>query len=156
MTEQEKSTISLTPLMLVNRISKRFRDLMRRTGERAGIPARYRDLLRHLAHKDGRTQHELADLAGLTPPTVSVTLRDMEQEGYVVRRPHETDQRITLVYLTDQGRATNEKMHAFADGYDKQIMHGITREDYETAHRVLIQMRENLNKIKEGDGIQCD
>lgn len=151
MKEQEKNSFQPTPLMIVNRVSKCFRDLMRRTGERVGIPERYRDLLRYLAHKDGRTQQELATLVGLTPPTVSVTLRAMEQDGYILRSTHEKDQRITLVFLTDQGRATNEKMRGFADGYDKQIMEGISAEDYEIARKVLLQMRENLDQLRKNE-----
>ena len=151
MEKQEKTSFQPTPLMIVHRVSKGFRDLMRRTGERVGIPERYRDLLRHLAHKDGRTQQELASLVELAPPTVSVTLRAMEQDGYIVRTTHEMDQRITLVYLTEQGRETNETMRGFADGYDKQIMDGISEEDYATTRRVLLQMRENLDKLRKNE-----
>ena len=152
METKQKAAFTPTPVMLTNRISKEFRDLMRRTGERAGIPDRYRELLRYLAHTDGRTQHELATLVGLTPPTVSVTLRAMEQEGYVTRSTHQSDQRITLVYLTEKGRETNKKMRSFADHYDAQIMEGISEEERRTVTEVLSRMRENLKLLRKGEG----
>ena len=143
----------ITPIILTNRISKGFRDLMRRTGERTGLPDRYRELLLHLVIQDGRTQHELATLVGLTPPTISVTLRSMEAEGYITRQSHATDQRITLVYLTDLGRATNERMREFATHYDDEIMCGISDEERKITLYVLNRMRENLEKVRKEEGI---
>ena len=148
MKAQEKAPFTPTPVMLANRISKGFRDLMRRRGERSGIPDRYRELLLHLAHKDGRPQQELALLVGLTPPTVSVTLRAMEQEGYITRAADRKDQRVTLVFLTERGKETNACMRNYADGYDERIMQGITEEERKICTQVLLRMRENLQAIR--------
>ena len=69
-----------TPMMLINEISKLFGQRMRRASEQAGIPDGYRWILFHLGHRKSATQLELSKLTHTTPPTVSITLRNMEAE----------------------------------------------------------------------------
>lgn len=38
------------------------------------------------------------------PPSMTRTVNGLVEEGYAVRRPHETDGRVVVVTLTDQGR----------------------------------------------------
>lgn len=54
-----------------------------------------------------RGEQTAADLARherVQPPTMTRTIKWMADEGYVVKRPHETDGRQLLVSLTDKGR----------------------------------------------------
>jgi DNA-binding MarR family transcriptional regulator len=58
-----------------------------------------------LLHGD-LTIGELAALERVQPPTMTRKITFLEEGGYVVRRPHESDGRVVVVSLTDQGRAT--------------------------------------------------
>ena len=49
---------------------------------------------------------ELAARERVQPPSMTRTINCLEEGGYVVRRPHETDGRQILVALTDLGRET--------------------------------------------------
>jgi DNA-binding MarR family transcriptional regulator len=49
---------------------------------------------------------ELAAHERVRPPSMTRTVNCLEADGYVTRRPHETDRRQVLVSLTDSGRAT--------------------------------------------------
>lgn len=49
---------------------------------------------------------ELAQRERVQPPSMTRTVNHLEESGYVVRRPHETDRRQVLVALTESGRAT--------------------------------------------------
>lgn len=49
---------------------------------------------------------ELAAHERVQPPSMTRTVSCLEDGGYVVRRPHETDRRQVVVTLTDSGRAT--------------------------------------------------
>jgi DNA-binding MarR family transcriptional regulator len=49
---------------------------------------------------------ELAAQERVQPPSMSRTVNGLEEAGYVVRRPHETDGRQVLVGLSDKGRET--------------------------------------------------
>ena len=100
-----------TPLMLCNEVSKMFRNTMRENTEDQRVQGSYREILFHLAYEDGRSQLELANLTHLKPPTVSVALAKLEDEGYVAREADPMDARRTRVYLTDKGKAIDEKAH---------------------------------------------
>jgi DNA-binding MarR family transcriptional regulator len=50
------------------------------------------------------TVGELAARERVQPPTMTRKVNLLEEGGYVVRRPHETDGRVVVVGLTDRGR----------------------------------------------------
>jgi len=68
--------------------------------------------LQALAHRDGIGQSELAEMLHVSRPTVTTMLQRMESGGVIERRPDPVDSRITRVYLTDEGRALADRMHA--------------------------------------------
>ena len=62
-----------------------------------------------LLHRHGDlTVGELATLEMVQPPSMTRTVKCLEEGGYVARRPHETDGRQVVVSLTETGRATLE------------------------------------------------
>ncbi|GIF12839.1 MarR family winged helix-turn-helix transcriptional regulator [Actinoplanes teichomyceticus] len=54
------------------------------------------------------TATQLAQWTGLSPTTLSATLRRCQARGELVRTPNEADRRSTLIELTEQGRAVYE------------------------------------------------
>ncbi|RYB93375.1 MarR family transcriptional regulator [Nocardioides oleivorans] len=52
-----------------------------------------------------QTVGDLARAERVQPPSMTRTVNCLEQDGFVVRRPHETDGRQVVVSLTDAGRA---------------------------------------------------
>jgi DNA-binding MarR family transcriptional regulator len=70
----------------------------------AGIMAQStaRLVMSHLALNGAMGQLDLVHLTRLKPPTVSVLLRRMEEEGYVTRIQDEQDRRAVRVALTER------------------------------------------------------
>ncbi|UJF34457.1 MarR family winged helix-turn-helix transcriptional regulator [Paenibacillus hexagrammi] len=59
-------------------------------------------------------QTQLAELMGVKPSAITVMIDRLVQSGYVVRKHHETDRRVVLVELTEDGRhvlQTAEQTH---------------------------------------------
>ena len=52
------------------------------------------------------TVGELAAFERVQPPTMTRKISFLEDGGYVTRRPHESDGRVVVVALTEQGRTT--------------------------------------------------
>jgi DNA-binding MarR family transcriptional regulator len=52
------------------------------------------------------TVGELARAEHVQPPSMTRTVSTLEDDGYVARRPHETDGRVVVVELTERGRET--------------------------------------------------
>ncbi len=62
-------------------------------------------ILLELDAKGPRSQAQLAISSGCEPPTITGSVRKLESAGLVVRRPSSTDGRVTIVELSDRGRA---------------------------------------------------
>lgn len=61
-------------------------------------------LLLELDARGPRTQGQLAAASGCEPPTITGSVRKLEEAGLVVRTPSSTDGRVTIVDLSDRGR----------------------------------------------------
>lgn len=65
-------------------------------------------LLMRLWQHDGQSQKDLTRCLGIDQSTVARTVQRMESGGLVSRLASVTDGRVSLVYLTDRGRALRE------------------------------------------------
>ena len=133
------------PPMLINEISRLFQEWMHRTRvEPLQGQHSCRMLLRSLGHMEGCTQLDLVKETHLKPPTVSVTLKKLEENGFVERKTDEHDLRAIRVFLTDKGRKLNESTIARCKMADDIFMSDISEEEVEILLRVLTKMRNNM------------
>ena len=141
----ERKELSNNPVKLCHEISHLSRAKARETVI-DGVMSQHgaRLVLSWLAINDGITQREVVDATHLQPPTVSVILRKMEEEGIVERRQNSTDKRQTNVYLTEYGKSVDRERIAKIKETDELAFSGLTEEEYEALMRLLGKMRENL------------
>ncbi len=135
--------------LLIHETSKLFHDSMRTEFEKCGIREGYRNIIFHLAHRmrDGTpppTQLELVKLTHLKPPTVSVTLQNMEADGLVMRKADSGDMRQMRVYLTEKGVAVDDTMRSRIDALEHKMIENLTDTEKEEVRRLLIKMRGNI------------
>lgn len=69
-----------------------------------GIHPGHKLLLFELESAGPRTQAQLATACGYEPPSITLSVRQLERDGLVVRRPSTEDRRATVVALTAKGR----------------------------------------------------
>ena len=141
----ERKEISNNPVKLCHDISHLSRAKARETVI-DGVMSQHgaRMVLSWLAVNDGITQREVVDATHLQPPTVSVILRKMEEEGIVERRQNPDDKRQTKVYLTEYGKSVDRERIERIKETDALAFEGISEEEYETLMRLLGKMRQNL------------
>ncbi len=77
-----------------------------------GIHPGHKLILLELETAGPSTQAQLAAASGYEPPTITLSVRQLEEAGLVVRRPSSTDRRATVVALSEQGRALLPKLKA--------------------------------------------
>lgn len=135
--------------MVLNEVSRMFmRIVKQRNGEEDKRPTREqlsaRLMLMHLSRHDGATQSELARVTRMKAPTISVALRNMENEGLVKRVSDGDDQRVTHVYITEKGRKVDEENLTRLKQVDAIMMKGISDDEAEAMLATLYKMRENL------------
>ncbi len=145
MNKNEKSCrFEPTPGMLISEISKLFHDQMNQNSEELGFKNGYRQILRHLARKDGVTQIDLVRATHLKAPTISVTLKKMEEEELVRREVDKKDQRQTHVYMTEKGRTMERAFFGKIIETENVLLRDISAEEKESLCTILKKMRVNL------------
>ena len=136
---------SETPPMILNDVSRLFFAKVR-SKEPEGVLSQHsaRAILRLLVHSDGMHQGDLARATHLSAPTVSATLRRMEEEGLIERRGCEKDARAMSVHLTKIGQARHREMLDMLHSVEAVLMQGFDDEEQKTLATLLGRMRENI------------
>ena len=110
-------------------------------------------LLRVLWREHGLTQKALSDRLGIHPSTTLDTLRVMEREGIVERRPDAEDGRALRVFLTRKGRELQPVLFPCAEHLDDLAVGGLTEKEIILLRRLLTKVLFNLERA--GDKPAC-
>jgi MarR family transcriptional regulator for hemolysin len=73
-------------------------------------------------HKESMSQTKLASCVGVEDPTMVSTIDRLVKAGYVVRTPSETDRRVKLVSLTEQGQEIYSTVKQEADAVRRELL----------------------------------
>lgn len=139
----ERENAPLSPRLCME-ISRLLRARMQ--SEETGIMSQStaRIVMAHLAANGSMVQLDIVHATRLKPPTVSVLLRRMEEEGYVTRVTDENDRRAVRVALTQKGIDFDREHLARLWTNDHQAVAGFTPEECATLEALLTRMRDNL------------
>jgi DNA-binding MarR family transcriptional regulator len=102
-------------------------------------------ILMRLYCQEGVPQSQLVEALGVEPPTVTRMLQRMEAAGLVERRPDPADARVSLVYLTEQGRQTELPVLRSWEQLEARFVAGLTDTEKALLRRLLMQVLNNLN-----------
>jgi DNA-binding MarR family transcriptional regulator len=100
--------------------------------------------LRILWEKDGLTQRELSEQAGLMEPTTFSAIQAMQRLGYVTRRQQGDNRKNIYVFLTPKGRALKAKLVPLAEDVNRVAAPDVSASDIATTRRALLAVIENL------------
>lgn len=100
--------------------------------------------LRILWEKDGLTQRELSEQAGVMEPTTFSALNAMEKLGYVVRRQLPGNRRKVYVHLTPKGRLLKAKLVPLAEDVNNVAVGDVPAEHIAITRQTLLTILENL------------
>ena len=102
-------------------------------------------LLALLSLEDGVTQNELAHRAASDPNTIRAMLVLMEDNGLVIRKPHENDRRAHKVILT----ATGRRLYAKLDKVLKPLQDALLSPfDKQEANRLVDYLRRIADAMR--------
>lgn len=94
--------------------------------------------------EEGLTHSDLADRLHVHPATVTNALKRMERAGFLERRPDPEDQRVSRVYLTEEGREIRGSVERVWTQLEEETIEGFSGEERETLERLLERVYENL------------
>jgi len=114
-------------------------------------------ILMELGKHGQLSQRDLAEKVHVTPATISGTLKRLERGGVIVRTGAEDDARVSLVSLSESGKALMEEAKSVFREADRMLIAGFTEDECRQAlgyfGRMLENVQKGLNKDnqKEGD-----
>ena len=119
-----------------------------------GIHPGHKLVLLELATAGPRTQAQLAAASGYEPPTITLSVRQLEAAGLVVRSSSLTDGRATIVELSDQGRALLPRLKAAWRQVAGQTVAGLTSTSIDQLTSVLDDLAASLaSTVAPGGGL---
>lgn len=136
--------IKKEPISLILELNRIFDGFLKVEMRKNGMKSSYRHLLCPLAIKDGVTQLDLVKASHLKAPTVSTTLRNMEEDGLVSRETDKDDARATRVYITDKGKAIDKKMRESVESITKTFLKGVPESERKTVSEILMKVYNNV------------
>jgi DNA-binding MarR family transcriptional regulator len=93
---------------------------------------------------EGITVSELATLARVRKQTMAQAVEQLEQMGYVERRPNPSDRRSQLVLLTRRGAAVKPVTHATASRVEEHWAELTSPEELEALRASLLRLLTKL------------
>ena len=108
------------------------------------MPFGHWTFLRILWERDGLTQRELSDEAGVMEPSTFAALKAMEKRGYIARRQTPGNRKNVYVHLTAKGRALEKKLVPLAKQVNALAVRGVPRAQVDAARATLLAVISNL------------
>jgi MarR family transcriptional regulator, organic hydroperoxide resistance regulator len=109
-----------------------------------GVSFGHWTFLRILWIRDGLTQKELSDLAGVMEPTTFSAVKAMEQMDLIERRQLEGNRKNMHVFLTPTGQALEKQLVPLAEEVNQISVQGIPDKTVAVVRNALLSIIENL------------
>jgi DNA-binding MarR family transcriptional regulator len=86
----------------------------------------------------------LADALLIQRPNLTTLINKLERNGYVCRKPSRDDKRSVVLYVTDKGSRTVDKMLEQMQAHDRQITAGLTGPERKALLALLEKLQDSL------------
>ena len=133
-----------SPGLVFSRLVRLFHYRMNRSLSAEGMYRGQPPILMLLYCKDGITQREMGELLGLSPATITVTLKRMEKAGLVTRAMDSQDQRMMRVHLSEQGRRMCALGKEHMESVMGEMLHGFNKRERDRLFSFLVRIEDNL------------
>ncbi|MGR3758604.1 MarR family winged helix-turn-helix transcriptional regulator [Roseobacteraceae bacterium NS-SX3] len=134
---------------LANHMARLFAAALQERIQPLGLaPAQFMVLL-ELWEQDGRTQSDLVGALSVEQATMANTLKRMERDGLIQRRPAPGDRRARLICLTGHARTLREQAMAAARGVNAAALAGLSEDE---RAQFLALMRRTIANLQRSRG----
>ncbi len=106
-------------------------------------------LLMLIANNCNFSQRELAKKLGTSPASVGVSLKKLENKGYILRKVDDNDSRANIIELTQKGDEFIENTHELFQKLDKETFDGFSDEELDLFENFMDRLHQNLSNMLE-------
>lgn len=93
------------------------------------------------------SQKEIAKILKISPAAVAVSLKKLENGGYIKREPSEEDGRFNKTVITEAGLEVLERGKKVFSEVDKQSLDGFSPEEKKTLDSYIMRISDNLSEL---------
>lgn len=120
--------------------------------ERIGLYRGQAILLIVLSEQDGLTHSEIAEKLEVSPAAATKVIKRMEALNYVQRQADPADERVSRVFLKDDGRAMIRQIKQVFEQLDQVLVAHLSSKEHETLIPLLVKVYTALLEEQTGEG----
>lgn len=128
-------------------INRLHRMVMERQLNKTGVYRSQHQLLMHIADNPNTSQKDLAAMHHVSTATVAVSLKKLENGGYIRRVVDQDDNRYNQICITEKGRAVVDGSILFFQKLEAQMYEGFEPEELVVLQDFLDRIYHNLNGL---------
>ena len=103
-------------------------------------------LVRLIKDGDGISQKEIRKDIPISKSTLSKTIKNLEEKGYLKKKKSTEDRRATLIYLTEEGREIENIVKKIDRKAEEKMLKGLSKAKKKNLARTLKKLLDNLKK----------
>ncbi len=96
-----------------------------------------------MGEEQGHSQKELANQLGISSPSMSVSINNLEKKQWIQKVTDHHDQRIKRIKVSPQANFSD--IATLINQLESQAVKGVTKKELETTQRVLEKIIENIS-----------
>ena len=97
-----------------------------------------------LWESDGTSQKVVQQTLGITPASITNLIKGLENKGLIIRRVDPNDSRANLMYLTDKGKALEERCLTIVEKAEVIVRKGFSPEETMILRLWLQRVHKNI------------
>ncbi|WP_271025502.1 MarR family transcriptional regulator [Rhizobium sp. RCAM05973] len=132
---------------LASQMAKGFARALQQRATKLGFSPGQFPILLELWSEDGLTQKQLLERVDIEQATMANTLSRMERDGLVERRPHPSDKRAQLIFLTDKAAAIQAEAIEAAMAADTDLLKNFRSFERELLLEYIRRILENSRHL---------
>ena len=126
------------------KVNKRHRRALDGKLNSTGVFRSQHQILMFIVDRPGVSQKELAEQLGVSTATVAVSLKKLEQGGYISRIVDPRDNRYNQLCVTEKGKEVARCSVSIFEEMEKVMFKGFTQEEFQLLGQLLDRVYDNL------------
>lgn len=104
-------------------------------------------ILLYLAHHPGSIQKEIADSFNLRKSSVTSIVKNLEKDGYIIRKTDPESARNKRVYLTSKGEKQIDKLYQIFALIDTNLGQALTEDELDDLDKLISKLNNHIDKM---------
>ncbi|MCU4675688.1 MarR family transcriptional regulator [Catenovulum sp. 2E275] len=141
-------TFDLSISLQMGRVHRICRDAVTAAVEPLGLTQSRWTALVHIDYlSEGVTQLELAQSLGIEMPSLTRTLKQLEEQALIIRKTGEEDKRSKHIYFTEKGRALLDQLQVLLIDIKEKLYGSLSHQQMQLMASGLVEIEANARKL---------